>query len=534
MSEEKVSITQVFDGLEEDNLPKKISRENVMEVEIIQNKKYNNYHSIECCDKTLGIDNLIERYENDRRTIVKMLRNNVDELIDTIWTLNSPLAFDDHCQCQMGKGEERSVFSCAQCHNIRRLKNLNHQFTSDPFLIECGSEAGNYFVSQEYKVISPFLKKDMDSKKAANLFVKRYPKLQDCGTPNFSDLEKTFCVAGDNFTIQTLIHWILYDHFNSLDLPHIPLLHTSFICKGTGYSIYEYSDLGNIDYLLNNEKYILTDFSKNIKYLDPSITKTIIDQLIITFLETKKYAFSHGSPHASVLLFSESPVSYMYDQYHVEGDITLQLSNFWFSSLTYHNNHFFSKNFDFDVYVEKNMFIPSISTLSIPTAYCDYVNLSNQNNIYNIDDNDIPCPLNSKFCPNSNTRSICQSSSVNLYKLTSSTINIYSGIRHMGLPLYVSSFDFYCLFVSLMCYEKFYYSVINDPKLYKLWSMIWTVDDFPKIQKYVIESHPLEKTVTHDSQKNKYQSNMTIDIIRGSWLRCDVVDFVWRLINTDF
>ena len=98
-------------------------------------------------------------------------------------------------------------------------------------------------------------------------------------------------------------------------------------------------------------------------------------------------------------------------------------------------------------------------------------------------------------------------------------------MRHIGFPLYVGSFDFYCFMVSLMCDKSFYYGLYNDPKLHRLWSMMWLSEDLERIE------NDIKKV--HDETYTKSDNNRIVDIIRGAWLRCDIIPFIWNLIKME-
>jgi hypothetical protein len=260
--------------------------------------------------------------------------------------------------------------------------------------------------------------------------------------------------------------------------------------------------------------------------LKTSIARTIIIQLLVTLSELSTINFSHGTPSIHAILFTKDPISYMYNGVHVEGPITLKIGDMWNSSATFGKIHYFPKNIKSSMYIERNMFVPEIATKTVSMAHCYDVGAIQDNN----NNTPIVCPATITTCPDATTYNLCKSRNVTLYRLTNSTLEIYSAMRHIGFPLYVGSFDFYCFMVSLMCDKSFYDAVIKDDKLYRLWSMMWLIDDLPNIERLIKETHDIEAR-GETPTSNRAASNAVINIIRGAWLRCDITRFLWSLIK---
>lgn len=466
------------------------------------------YHDFECCDWTRGIDALLARYRKDREEVTGLILNNPNVLINTIWKPQGPLAIDNDCLCRMGSGERRTPFACAQCKNMRRLIDFRLGGIERPFQIECGDTAGKNLIVSRMDVATPFLMWDYDSARRAQYYVQQYHNLTICGTPSIPNLR---CITGDPFTIRTLIMWMIAKRFAERGLPHIPTLRTAFICSGVGYSLYDVPSIGTIPELHKIEAYhdsgVKSMKSQQFAYmpLKSEIARTIIIQLLVTLLELSNINFSHGTPSIHGLIFDKSPVSYMYDGVHVNGPLTLQISDLWNASATFNSIHFFPKNIKSSMYIEQNMFVPEIATRTVSMAHCQEAV-------------DIPA-------------GVCDPKSTTLYRLTNSTLDIYNAMRHIGFPLYVGSFDFYCFMISLMCDKSFFYAVTHDEKLYRLWSMMWLAEDLPRIESMIKEAHETEIHNEPWQTPARSVSNVAINIIRGAWLRCDIVKYIWSLVK---
>lgn len=464
----------------------------------IQQQGYNKYHNFDSCEFTLGVDNLLLQYKHDREKITSLIINDPNKLIMTIWKHESLLAADNECRCQMGRGSIRSQFSCAQCKNLRRIIDFRQGIVNCPFKLQCGNSAGKSLIVLASEISHPFLNWDDDAMKRSKLFVEQYPNLLICGTPNVKNLR---CISGDKFTIRALIMFMISKMFHDNHLPHCVMMHTAFICNGIGYGLYDMPTIGNIFDLHRLPEY--HDYGA----LKVNVSRTIILQLLVILSELSKVNFSHGTPSIYGLIFNKTPVSYLYDEVHITGPITMQISDMWNSSATFNNSHYFSKSVKHDMNLESHMFVPEITTRSVSMAYC-----------YNHD-----------LIPKTGlTSGFCDPQNIPVYRLNESTLDIYTTIRHIGFPLYSGSFDFYCFMISLMCDKAFFNTVMLTPELYRLWSMMWLIEDI----------HDIENTISdlHNSNINAQPNNVTavnivFNIINHAWLRCDIIKFLWALIK---
>lgn len=434
---------------------------------------FNKYHDLNCCDLTRGIDTLLSRYKQDREEITTLMLTDPDQLIEKIWKHDGPLAIDNSCQCKMGEGEKRSQYACAQCKNMRRIMDLRKAGIDVPFQIECGSMAGKRFILRQREVPQPFLKHDPEAANRARIYLKQYKELLSCGTPDLSGLK---CISGDSFTTRTLILWMIQKLFAEQGLNHSPTLHTAFICHNKGYSLYNMPTIGTFKDLIKNDKYISrtgrSDKPEGSEViLKSKIAKSIILQLLVIFTELSSINFSHGDPSMNGLIFNDDPVSYKYNKTLVSGPITMQISDLWNSSITVSNTHYFASNVKTSIFLENRLFVPEIVTKLNEDAL--------------------------------------------FYRLTNSTLDIYTAMRHIGFPLYVGSFDFYCFMVALMQEHAFYGAVVANDELYGLWTKMWLTDDLSQVE--LLLKDPLLTPV---------------DVIKGSWLRCDILDFMWELVES--
>lgn len=428
----------------------------------------NKYHDVGLCDVNFGVDKLLNKYKHDKDTIVSLLMQDPDKLIATVWQHDGPLAVDHECRCKMGDGDKRSPFSCSQCKNIGRIKNLGN---NEPhFSIGCGSYIGKLLVVSTIDICKPFLNWDQEAFEKSLSYTYQYQKLAICGTNINNNIN---CISGDQFTIRTLIMWGLDKILMNKGLPHMLNLYTAFICNNKGHSITDKPDFSNLDDLAANG------------YLNITTAKSIITQLLASLLELNKVNFSHGNAGAHALVYMKEPVSYQYDRRYVEGPITLKIVDLWQSSATFSNIHYFSKDIKSDIDTFKSVFVPEIESSNCKSNYC-------------------------------------KTATIPVYRLTNETVDIYRAMRHQGTPLFVGSFDFYCFMVSLMTHKKFRDVIMSDNKLYGLWTEMFQPDDLSYVERKI--------KICGCKTGSVNDNELAINIIRGVWLRCDIVNHLWEII----
>jgi hypothetical protein len=426
----------------------------------------NKYHSLDCCDSNRGIDKLFNNYQKDTDSIYNLVINDPNKLIEILWTQESPFCIDINCRCCMGDGDRRSAFSCSQCKNISKIKDLRKSELT--FEVQCGINIGKQIIILPYKISNLFICYDNKNSEIYKSYM-----LQKCNCDIAMDLK---FIRSDPFTNRILLMSVITKIFKNKKLPHTMNLYTAFICGNKGYSMLENPTIGSLDHLHKIPEYHTKDLCSPLLY---KITKTIITQLVIALNELSHINFSHGNPSIESLVFGTENVSYKYDEVNVSGDITLKIVNFWKSSATFSNTRYFSGDIKTELYLENNILVPKMQTMMI------------DNNKY--------------------------------YKIGHNNINMLIAMNNSGIPIFLGSFDLYCFFVSLMCDQSFYISVIKNKDLYSLWKSIWLEDDLDKITKLICGHHYLDEPVNN--------FNTTINIISEFWLRCDVIKFLLVLIK---
>lgn len=397
------------------------------------------YHGHTCREKTLAIDDLFSKYEEDKDTILKLMDQDPQLLIDLLWKdIGSPLAIDNQCRLKMGSGDPSSPFACVQCQNMRRLIDLRKaRYSKNPIImlpIECGKNIGHKLRIIESDLMNPSLSWHNEK-----------------------------CIIGDSFTIEIIITWKIAEIFRKNGMPHIPHIYTAFICGNKGYRIDNLTDSTKLNMIFQNNP----DVPDNT--FNSTVIRAIILQLLVIFTELKRINFSHEDISNS-MIFKPDYVSYSYNGVPIQGPVTLQITNLDKASIS-HNEILYCTE---EVELVLGIFSPPIVT--------QYV-FSEENN-----------------------------NSTLFYKLTSSTINSYKRLQKSQNNRYLGSYNIYSCIIGLMKDPIFFNNMKNDEKLKNLWEVMWLS---------VEECNQVEAKLNEDVDQ----------IIKGIWLRNDIIPFLWNILK---
>jgi hypothetical protein len=225
------------------------------------------------------------------------------------------------------------------------------------------------------------------------------------------------------------------------------------------------------------------------------MVKGIIMQLFVVLHALKSYDFSHGGPSSRSILFKKEICSYLYDGVHVEGPITLKLCDLNHSGITVCNKRFYNKSVIADEEMLKKPFRPIIDTVSITPFSFNRNNADQTVTIYRLKD------------PNQ--------------YLQEAMLFMY--IKHLGLPIYQSSFDVYGFMISLMADRAFYITVMSDESMYSLWRSMWMPDEFELVQDKIQKIHKYPDPMT--------RVDKVLRFLAGFGLRYDMIDHGWNRIK---
>ena len=105
-----------------------------------------------------------------------------------------------------------------------------------------------------------------------------------------------------------------------------------------------------------------------------------------------------------------------------------------------------------------------------------------------------------------NNRTMC-------YKIGKNTLSFTSYVRHLGIPLFYSSFDVYSFFISLMTNDTFYNTVLENNCLKSIWEQLWNPDQYEDM----MEDFELFRG------KGIYTYQNNVDFLSKYFLRCDAL-----------
>ena len=192
------------------------------------------------------------------------------------------------------------------------------------------------------------------------------------------------------------------------------------------------------------------------------------------------------------MLFKNEPSSYNYNNVNIICPVTLKLTNFDHSGCTVFNNNrnirLYSKSVVADEELKKRKFKPIIETVESSNNY-------EKVTIYRLKD----------------PRKCIQETILFMY------------IKHLGLPIYQSSFDAYAFMIVLMADKSFYQGVIKDNNLYNFWKNMWLYEEFNIVQERLLNIHDRVDPVT--------KVENVIKILSSLGLRCDMIQYGWNQIQ---
>jgi len=489
-----------------------------------------NSTNISYCESTRNIDNMLEQFKKDRNYVVSNLEHNINRLIIDLWTPSSPVCFDEKCLFNMGRTqqiytlEERiegkniinegvlNYYACPQCKNMKRLIDFKQTGIGQPFYIECGESAGEQLVITEAKIDKLFIIKESPpltvERVLANPHIANLKKCSaGCNTDvcDIKSYESMDYIGLDPFSNNMLINWYINSKLTELGIPNIITMHIAYVCSGKGYSLYEYPNIGRIRHLQEHPEFLEhngrpspTAKADDKVPISKDVVKGMIMQLFAALHALKTFDFSHGGPSSRSLLLKNTVCSYMYDGVHVECPITIKLCDLYHAGVTVGNNRLYNKSVIADEELLKKQFKPIIDSITITPFSFDRKrdDISETITIYRLKD----------------PRKYFQEALLFMY------------IKHLGLPIYQSSFDAYGFIVSLMADRAFYATVMSDESMYLLWRGMWLPEEFETIQDRILKLHDSPDPVT--------RVDKVLRILAGLGLRCDMIEHGWDMIKT--
>lgn len=217
-----------------------------------------------------------------------------------------------------------------------------------------------------------------------------------------------------------------------------------YICGGFLNVIEIYNNEKNLNEL-NKNKFFL-DKDKNIR---SDILKNIIEQIIYLFKINNKYKFTHNEASIDCIKYNYKTFEYIINNKKIISPIKIKIIPSSYSSITYKGKRFFNGRY-------KNKLINYNIIESWNVKY------SSKHKNYT---------KGKKFFKESFDKYL--EGRIIYYKLGDMIDNFIYLRRHYGITKLYSSFDFICIFVSLMLENKFRKIILNDNYLNNIWNNLW-------------------------------------------------------------
>ena len=270
----------------------------------------------------------------------------------------------------------------------------------------------------------------------------------------------------NNYLISILLEFIFFESKSNYNCN----LETTFICKNDSYNIYRYNNTIDFDTLSKSAYYLdyyNSDISNNTPYFKSMYIKSILIQMADMFDILKKYNFTHNN-------LTYNNIKFKINTSGPDVKINILLKDYYNSTINY--NDITVSNPD----IKSKLYLKNITTMS----NIDYTKY--------------------KFNYNNGLKIL--------------------HLRRFGFPIYIGTFDFYTLLISLCTNLSFYNGFIIDDYLYVFWKQLWSPDDFAIITVRLLEYH-------QNSSNTDITIEKCIELLSGLTLKSDILNFVKTNLN---
>jgi len=439
------------------------------------------YKKIDCVTKLRCNKDILNQWKKDRYNIFKNVRNE-NILNDNFW--ENIISYNKICGCNMGNGNCKAFIEKKSCSGCYCLSNLfyNGEIQFDNFDIL--DKAYQIYQVKNYE-LNTYFTSNLPNMYGKSI-LKKLSNMDACEKSASKDIIETTFMKCDNFLgIEQYIitSCFLENELNKVNIPCFPTFKWIFCC-GEDVNIIERvpsMGIGTLSNVIN-------------KY-GTFVFKDILLQLISTMHCLNLYSFIHGQASLNCLGFDEVKCDYIYENVRIKSDITINYIPCIFSSFTISNQNrnlrLYANDDIFNIDMSRNIDIKPFLNLnksktcpSLKSDDCLYTN--NYLNIRNIK-----------------------------YKIGNAT-NIFTACtKNLGIPLFHSSFDLYCIWLDLMFVPEFYNFIVNDKIFNEIWINMWNVNEYQLVINFI-------KTNTNKNIR-KFLSNL--------YLRCDCIDYVWNALR---
>lgn len=498
------------------------------------------YNQVSCLDTLLSADNIISRWQYDRRLIAKAIK--IETLADP-WT--SIISKDNACLC--GLNQQGRAFTspgaCVGCNVLSRLFNKGEVVLDTATLIQAGHYTGVKISIHKFKRgvdtahgLVGYENKQLPAILGAQLLTE-FASMQACENTFSSHVQDTsfWACKGSMIEHYILVSCFLENALRKMGFSTLPTFRWVYECRGDMNVIEEIPNLGrgSLEKIITNPDYrspALRAGSEKRLELNPDTCRGILLQLISTLHFYNRYAVTHGSPCIQNLGFSRAPAAYMYEDVRISSPITLHVIPSGTTSLStfsgdnkvvrvYHPGASFNQSVDYKLLprIEVSSFL-GLKHGEAGAEVCVAPSVSPTPSRPSSGEGLFTVPCLPEYL---RMRTIG-------YKIGSNTASFTTYVRHLGIPLFHSSFDLYAFWTALMCEEPFYLAVSNDRVILDIWKQLFDPSYYNDLMKDIQAVH------RRASGSPSLGADQIVTLLSKYFLRCDALDYTWARIQTTF
>lgn len=499
------------------------------------------YELLECQESLLTADQIVTRWRSDRHALAKAI---TPRHLSDPW--RSVISKDDACMCRMGTEQKAFINTgvCTGCTALSRLFKQGEISVSTPFSIQIGAYTGLKLVAQHYHrgvSIAHGLAGYEETKKPhimGGKLIEDFSTMQACEPSFAGHVQDTsfWACRGSTLDHYMVISCFLENEMIKGGLSTLPIFKWVYECRGDINTVEEVPSLGKgtLAEITAVSEYLEsprspTARSTPILPLSNDVTRGLLLQLVSTLHFASKYAFTHGLPCLAYLGFSKTPAAYIYDSVKVASPITLRFIPSGASSISAAVQDPRGASKIIRIYHPGTLFEQSLDVKSLPK-----IEVMPFFGVKRVPEN---CSLSSGPGALAVTANPCLSKYLSMrvigYKInggkeTSLTpeltpFSFASYVRHLGIPLFHSSFDLYAFWTALMCEEPFYLAVHNDQELIDIWKQLFNVNEYDSLMTELLKLRRRgHVTVTSDE---------IMTLLSKYSLRCDALEHTWAALK---
>ena len=520
------------------------------------------YTSIECLDQLVSSSQIIDRWDTDRQSLVQSLDSSNHKSGTALKTnkleLKEPFAGPDlkgysdnpsprsydkdpkiasdlgkwepwsqifpkdrNCMCKLGWGvkpySQRQV--CAGCHLVTRLVSKNKLPESSMFQIGVGKYRGSILMVRVLqKEFNGYVKTYTPSRIAA-LMLKKLSLMVVCEPSFNSNLKTTYWETVSGIDQYVIISCIIQSLMKVENLPGAPIFRWAYGCGSNTIIIDETPSLGvgSLKEIARDSNYVEQPRTPMARFtsvtpLSRSVVRGIIYQLVTVLNFLSKYDFIHGEPSLCSLGFSNQPCKFTHRGKSLSSPITLIIVPSAQSSISIQNNDGTNYRFYNAGKLETLEFKSNSLPIEemVPFLGFQSGNICRESDSTNTFIN--PC-----------LPELAQSMVVG-YRIGSQSDVFATYLRHIGIPLFQSSFDLYMFLSALMSESVFYYTVCNDTEILNIWRELWHPKEYDDVMACLAE-------IRKNEGKETPSFTTLLHSLSKFIFRCDALENTWRRLQ---